>query len=271
MYIYIYIYVYIIFLSLYLSLSLSLSLSMFGEVLWLLLAMAEDQRRSPSHPRHERRTRSFPPQKETATAATTTATTTTTRADRPFPSLFSLSSVARATATRLAGVGARPYCALGYMRAVRQSAAIAAAAANQSVPCICLPHRSPRHGPSSFLALARDDPSLSACASTLFTITRSHGDCTRDLITSSTLTCFDVLWETAISRGCVVLDSEQMRVSVANSTPYTDVNSAHYLSLPPWRLCCSFCARDVPGHGVSRSHRATHRVEERLADTHGSR
>jgi len=139
-----YIYIYICIYNISLSLSLPLSLV---TVLRLLLAMAEDRRRSPSHPRHERRTRSFPPYKETATA-------TTTRADRPFPSLFSLSSVARATATRLAGVRARPCSAFGYMRAVRQSAAIAAAAANQSAPCICLPHRPPRHAPSSFLSLA---------------------------------------------------------------------------------------------------------------------
>lgn len=149
-YISIYMYIYNIsllffFLSFSHSLTLSLSLAM---VLRLSLAMAEDRRRSPSHPRHGRRARSFPLYKETATTATTT------RADRPFPSLFSLSSVARATATRFAGVRARPCCAFGYMRAVRQSAAIAAAAANQSVPCICLPHRPPRLAPSSFLSLA---------------------------------------------------------------------------------------------------------------------
>lgn len=145
---------------------------------WFLLAMAEDRRRSPSHPRHGRRTRSFPPYKETAAT-----TTTATRADRPFPSLFSLSSVARATATRLAGVRARPCCAFGYMRAVRQSAAIAAAAANQNVPCICLPHRPPRLAPSSFLTLA-----------TIRRCPRAHPTYLRSakltaFITSSTLAC----------------------------------------------------------------------------------
>lgn len=182
LYVYISIYICIYNISLLPSFFPSLSRAM---VLRLLLAMAEDRRRSSSHPRHGRRTRNFPPYKETATMTTMTATT---RADRPFPSLFSLSSVARATATRLAGVRTRPCCAFGYMRAVRQSAAIAAAAANQSVPCICLPHRPPRHAPSSFLSLATvrrcpraHPPYLQRLGPTA---ARS-----RNLITSSTLLC----------------------------------------------------------------------------------
>jgi len=156
---YIYICIYII------SLSFSSYLSSSSMRVTLLVTAKEDRRRFPSHPRHERPARSCLPLDEAQPRhgdGDGDGDEDDDDAREPTVSVALLTVLGRssdcyATRSRVFVSVRVPWrcCAC-----VRQSAAIVAAAANQSVPCI-----GRRVSPSS----SRADP-LSACASTsLFT------------------------------------------------------------------------------------------------------
>lgn len=178
-YIYIYLCIYIYIISLPFFLTRSLSHSLFSR--WLLLAMAEERRRSPGHPRHGRRAPSFFALEgnndcccggggDDARGPTVSVALLTV--------LGRSSDCYAARGCTCASVLRLEVCACGTPIGGHSSRR------GQSERPMHLPPASATASRSLFLP---HDPSLSACAFTLFTTIQLQGARSRDLVTSSTL------------------------------------------------------------------------------------